>query len=214
MAAWSRIGRGGAQLSQSLSRAALASEGGATPGASSALRNASGAPSRGGLGQRVSPLHGLALAGLADRSAGGGVLSRGISTTAPRLQPRSAAAAVAEPLDGEGRRASTCLASGRRSPTRSPGWWCSEPGGRRAGSSRTWTRAPTTSSASRRGTTWCSRRCWRPRASARSSSAPSSSPSTASRPRSPPNLAPTSTSPTAPASTRRSTRYVHAPRRL
>jgi NADH:ubiquinone reductase (non-electrogenic) len=102
MAAWSRIGRGGAQLSQSLSRAALASEGGATPGASSALRNASGAPSRGGLGQRVSPLHGLALAGLADRSAGGGVLSRGISTTAPRLQPRSAAAAVAEPLDGEG----------------------------------------------------------------------------------------------------------------
>ncbi|GJN11357.1 hypothetical protein PR202_ga29541 [Eleusine coracana subsp. coracana] len=111
MAAWSRIGRGGAQLSQSLSRAA-ASEGGATPGASSAFRNASGGLlSRGGTHyhyNHVSPLHGLALAGLADRCAGRVVLppppsSRGISTTAPRLQSRAAASAAAavEPSDGE-----------------------------------------------------------------------------------------------------------------
>ncbi|GJN32742.1 hypothetical protein PR202_gb21265 [Eleusine coracana subsp. coracana] len=110
MAAWSRIGRGGGQLSQSLSRAA-ASEGGATPaGASSAFRNASGALlSHGGTHHHVSPLHGLALAGLADRCAGRVVLppppsSRGISATAPRLQSRaasSAAAVAVEPSDGE-----------------------------------------------------------------------------------------------------------------
>ncbi|TVU38402.1 hypothetical protein EJB05_11770 [Eragrostis curvula] len=101
MAAWSRIGRGGAQqLSQSLSRAAATSEGGAAQGAS-ALRNASGALTR---CQHVSPLHGLALAGLADRCAGRGVLPpqscRGISTTTPRMRS-PAATAAAEPSDGE-----------------------------------------------------------------------------------------------------------------
>jgi NADH:ubiquinone reductase (non-electrogenic) len=99
MAAWSRVGRGGTQLSQSLSR--VASEAGATPGASSALRNACGSLYRGiPAGPHVSPLHGLAVAGLANRCAGARLLSRGITTTVPRLQPCAAAVATAEPTDG------------------------------------------------------------------------------------------------------------------
>lgn len=100
MAAWSKVGRGGAQLSQSLSRAG-ASEAGAF-----ALRNASGALFRGVGGSHVSLLHGLTVSGLANRcagSAGRDVLRRGISTTVPRLQPHAAAAATVptEPSDGD-----------------------------------------------------------------------------------------------------------------
>ncbi|KAI5012093.1 hypothetical protein ZWY2020_024227 [Hordeum vulgare] len=92
----SRIARG-SQLSQSLSR--IASEGGLSTPAASALRNAAAL----GQGSRhaASSFHSLACVGLADKCGAGAVAnlygpSRGISATPARLLPAAAEALAAE----------------------------------------------------------------------------------------------------------------------